>query len=222
MTDAVVIAIDGPSGAGKGTVARQLASVFNCQHIDTGAMYRAVAWRAIQDGCSFDDEVALANIAENADFDFNGAKVAMDGHDVTDLIRTPEMDAAAAKVARLSKVRSALVRRQRALADGGRVVMEGRDIGTFVFPDAEVKIYLDASPEERAARRAHDPAHQLPSNMRVEEVADALKARDHLDRTRAASPLKQAPDAVLVETTGIPVDEVIEQVVRIVSRKLDL
>lgn len=222
MTDAVVIAIDGPSGAGKGTVARQLASVFNCQHIDTGAMYRAVAWRAIQDGCSFDNEVALANIAENADFDFNGAKVAMDGHDVTDLIRTPEMDAAAAKVARLSKVRAALVRRQRALADGGRVVMEGRDIGTFVFPDAEVKIYLDASPEERAARRAHDPAHQLPSNMRVEEVADALKARDHLDRTRAASPLKQAPDAVLVETTGIPVDEVIEQVVRIVSRKLDL
>ncbi len=222
MTDAVVIAIDGPSGAGKGTVARQLASVFNCQHIDTGAMYRAVAWKAIQDGCSFDDEVALVNIAENAYFDFNGAKVAMDGHDVTDLIRTPEMDAAAAKVARLSKVRAALVRRQRALADGGRVVMEGRDIGTFVFPDAEVKIYLDASPEERAARRAHDPAHQLPSNMRVEEVADALKARDHLDRTRAASPLKQAPDAVLVETTGIPVDEVIEQVVRIVSRKLDL
>ena len=222
MTDAVVIAIDGPSGAGKGTVARQLASVFNCQHIDTGAMYRAVAWRAIQDGCSFDDEVALANIAENAYFDFNGAKVAMDGHDVTDLIRTPEMDAAAAKVARLSKVRAALVRRQRALADGGRVVMEGRDIGTFVFPDAEVKIYLDASPEERAARRAHDPAHQLPSNMRVEEVADALKARDHLDRTRAASPLKQAPDAVLVETTGTPVDEVIEQVVRIVSRKLEL
>jgi cytidylate kinase len=181
-------------------------------------MYRAVAWRAIQDGCSFDDEVALANIAENAYFDFNGAKVAMDGHDVTDLIRTPEMDAAAAKVARLSKVRAALVRRQRALADGGRVVMEGRDIGTFVFPDAEVKIYLDASPEERAARRAH----QLPSNMRVEEVADALKARDHLDRTRAASPLKQAPDAVLVETTGTSVDEVIEQVVLIVSRKLDL
>ena len=222
MTDAVVIAIDGPSGAGNGTVARQLASVFNCQHIDTGAMYRAVAWRAIQDGCSFDDEVALANIAENADFDFNGAKVAMDGHDVTDLIRTPEMDAAAARVARLSKVRAALVRRQRALADGGRVVMEGRDIGTSVFPDAEVKIYLDASPEERAARRAHDPAHRLPSNVRVEEVADALKARDHLDRTRAASPLKQAPDAVLVETTGTPVDEVIEQVVRIVSRKLDL
>ena len=100
--------------------------------------------------------------------------------------------------------------------------MEGRDIGTSVFPNADVKIYLDASPEERAARRAHDPAHRLPSNVRVEEVADALKARDHLDRTRAASPLKQAPDAVLVETTNTPVDKVIEQVVRIVSRKLDL
>ncbi len=222
MTDEVVIAIDGPSGAGKGTVARQLASVFNCQHIDTGAMYRAVAWRAIKDGYSFDDEVALANIAEKSSFDFNGAKVAMDGHDVTDLIRTPEMDAAAARVASLSKVRAALVKRQRELANGGRVVMEGRDIGTSVFPDAKVKIYLDASPEERAERRAHDPAHQLPSNMRVEEVASALKARDHLDRTRAASPLKQAPDAVLVDTTGNSVDEVIQQVIRIVSQKLDL
>ncbi|MFL2434085.1 MAG: (d)CMP kinase [Vicinamibacterales bacterium] len=222
MTNEVVIAIDGPSGAGKGTVARRLASVFKCQHIDTGAMYRAVAWWAIHDGYSLDDDVALANIAKNAHFDFVEAKVTINGYDVTELIRTPKMDAAAAKVARLSKVRAALVSRQRALAAGGRVVMEGRDIGTSVFPDAKVKIYLDASPEERAERRARDPAHRLPSNVCVEEVASALKARDHLDRTRAASPLKQAEDAVFVDTTGVSLDEVIQQVVRIVSRKLDL
>ena len=223
MTDSSVIAIDGPSGAGKGTVARALASALECRHVDTGAMYRAVAWKAAHEGRPLDDDAAVTDLAQHAHFTLDGARVVIDGHDVTDLIRTPEMDAAAAKVARLAGVRAALVAQQRALARAARVVivMEGRDIGTAVFPDAVVKIYLDAAPEERAVRRAHDPAHQHSQGAGIEEVANALEARDHLDRTRRASPLKQASDAVLIDTTGVAIDEVVARLVRVVRDKLE-
>ncbi len=132
--------------------------------------------------------------------------VAVDGVDVTQAIRTPEMDQAAAAVARMPRVRAVLVERQRALGRPGGVVMEGRDIGTVVFPDADVKIYLDAAPDERARRRAADPAHG-GSAKALAEVATALAARDQSDQTRAASPLTIAPDAVLVDTTGVPVED---------------
>ena len=221
MIGASVIAIDGPSGAGKGTVARALATALECRHVDTGAMYRSLAWKAIHKGCSLDDDSAVAEVARHARFKLDGMRVVIDGSDVTDLIRTPEMDVAAAKVARLEGVRTALVAQQRALAREGRVVMEGRDIGTTVFPDAAVKIYLDAAPEERAVRRAKDPAHQFSKGTGIEEVAIALETRDHLDRTRRTSPLKPASDAVLIDTTGVPIDQVVARVISLVSEKLN-
>ncbi len=216
MSTPDVIAIDGPSGAGKGTVARAVARALDCRHVDTGAMYRAVAWLALQQGRTLDDEIAVAAVATGAVFTLEGTRIGIDGQDVSRAIRTPEMDVAAATVARLPRVRAALVARQRDLAGAGGVVMEGRDIGTTVFPDAPVKIYLDASAEERAARRAQDPAHRLPPGAGLDEVARALKARDRSDRTRRTSPLEQAPDAVRIDTTGLPVDAVVQRVMEVI------
>src|SRR5437016_5995175 len=155
----LIIAIDGPSGAGKGTVARAVAATLGYQHIDSGAMYRAVGWKAAREGVAFDDEARIAELAARSTLIVTASAVTIDGIDVTKAIRTPEIDRAATAVARLPKVRAVLVERQRALGADGGIVMEGRDIGTVVFPRADVKIYLDASPDERARRRAHDPAH---------------------------------------------------------------
>jgi cytidylate kinase len=171
----LIIAIDGPSGAGKGTVARAVARLL-------------------------------------------GERVAIDELDVTRLIRTPEIDAAAAAVARLPLVRSVLVSRQRALGREGRLVMEGRDIGTVVFPQADVKIYLDAAADERARRRASDPAHSGVA-MRLSEVANLMSERDRLDLTRAASPLVMAPDAEFIDTTERSVDEVVASVIEAIRRR---
>ena len=215
----LVIAIDGPSGAGKGTVARAVASALDYRHVDSGAMYRAVGWKALQDGVALDDESAVSAVAEHARIDVSNAAVTVDGRDVTRAIRTPQIDRAAAAVARLPGVRAVLVERQRQMGAGGAIVMEGRDIGTVVFPDADVKVYLDAAPEERARRRANDPAHSgVPTA--VSEVASLLTERDEQDRTRAASPLYAAPDAVIVDTTGKDVDAVVKDVMRVVDNKV--
>jgi cytidylate kinase len=164
------------------------------------------------------DENAVADIAARADIEVSAEATKIDGADVTRVIRTPEIDEAAAAVARLPRVRTVLVARQQAIGAGGEIVMEGRDIGTVVFPDADVKVYLDASPEERARRRAADPAHSGPTA--VEAVATALTARDRADRTRAVSPLYAAPDAVVIDTTGKTVEEVVKEVMEIVKARL--
>jgi cytidylate kinase len=211
-TRPLIIAIDGPSGAGKGTVARAVAERLHYKHIDTGAMYRAVAWKAVQDGIDLGDESAVAALGEGAHFDLDRGRVVIDGEDVARAIRTAEIDAAATVVARHPAVRRVLVNRQRAMGAGGGVVMEGRDIGTVVFPDADVKIYLDASPEERARRRASDPAHRVSAGTALSEIATALAERDKSDSTRAVSPLAVAPDALHLETTGLSVDAVVDRV----------
>ena len=224
MTGAMypVVAIDGPSGAGKGTVARAVARALGWPHVDTGAMYRVVAWRARRAGLSLEaqDEDRVAAVAANAAIEVDVDGVAIDGEDVTIAIRTPGIDDAAARVARLPRVREELVARQRRYAAEGPVVMEGRDIGTVVFPNAAVKVYLDASPEARAARRSSDPAHGLSKEAAIGVVADALAARDHLDRTRLASPLRTAPDATVVDTTGLPIESVVNRVLGIVRARL--
>jgi CMP/dCMP kinase len=219
MVKRLIIAIDGPSGAGKGTVARTVSQALGYRHIDTGAMYRAVGWKALHNGIPLDDEEAVAALARRADIVVEGGVVSIDGHDVTRAIRTPEIDKAATVVARLPRVREALVARQRQIGEPGGVVMEGRDIGTVVFPDAEVKIYLDASQEERARRRASDPAHSGGQAGQA-AVAASIEARDKSDTTRSASPLTLAPDATLIDTTGMPVDDVVSRVMNLVRTRL--
>ena len=185
-------------------------------------MYRAVGWLAVQQGVSLDADDAVAALAGAASFDLDAGCVVIDGHDVTTAIRTSDMDQAAARVARLPAVRRVLLARQRAYAASGAVVMEGRDIGTVVLPDAHVKFFLDASADERARRRASDSAH-ASGGTDVGTVAQALRTRDELDRTRTASPLARAEDAVYIDTTDLSAVEVVTQVLaEIAARRAQL
>lgn len=221
MSRRVVIAIDGPAGAGKSTIARAIAARLGYIYIDTGAMYRAVALWALETGIPLDDSHKLDELARHATIEFtSGAStVLLNGRDVSGQIRDGVVSDAASRVSALAGVRRAMVDEQRRMAAGASVVMEGRDIGTVVFPDADVKIFLDASSETRAARRVKE-LRDKGVETGTEAVAKEMAERDQRDRTRNEAPLVQAPDAILVDTTGLTIQEVEEAVLKIIRTRI--
>jgi cytidylate kinase len=218
----IVITIDGPSGAGKSTVAQKVAMRLGLTCIDSGATYRAAALKVLQSGISPDDEQAVARLIAQTDIrittDSFQPRVLMDGEDVTDKIRTPEVTLAAPKVSRLPEVRAKLVAAQRSCAVGRGVVMEGRDIGTVVFPSAALKVFLRADPVERARRRLKQDS-KTGRSATLEQTADEIARRDKLDAERKISPLVAAADAYQIDSTNLLADQVVEQILELARKK---
>lgn len=218
----VNIAIDGPSGSGKSTVGKAVARWLDYLYIDSGAIYRAIGRKAIDTGTRLDDAPSLAKLARESEVQLIGdpdhLRVLLDGRDVSDSIRRPEASHASSVVATIPEVREAIVDKLREMARSGGVVMDGRDIGTKVFPDAEVKVFLDASLDVRAQRRVEEELER-GRDVSVEAIRAELEERDRRDRERTATPLLKAPDAIFIDTSDMPLDGVIDHVLEIVRMR---
>ena len=207
-----VIALDGPAGSGKSTVAKALARRLSATHVDTGAMYRALALKMLEEKRRFDDRSAVDDVLATTDIRVGDGKVLLDGRDVAHLIRSDEVTAASSKVAELEPVRRWMVERQRAITAGApSAVVEGRDIGTVVLPGADLKIYLTASEQERARRRS------LETGSEAERTASEMAGRDARDSERTFSPLKAAADAVVLDTTDLSIEQVLDRILEILA-----
>lgn len=221
-----VVAIDGPASSGKGTIGRLLAENLGCLFVDTGAMYRALALRARKLDVNLDDQEGLERLARSSQFRFLkpkarstwGYRVIIDGQDVTEEIRTPQIDMASSRISAYPGVHSALVDKQRELARMGGVVMEGRDIGTVVLPDADIKFYLTASVEERARRR-HEQMKGWGRTANRGQLEKQLRERDRADSQRDVAPLRQAANAIVIDTTNLSIEQVLEEILVALKQK---
>ncbi|AZR72753.1 cytidylate kinase [Anoxybacter fermentans] len=219
MNKQLVIAIDGPAGAGKSTTAKEIALRLGYKYIDTGAMYRAVTLLALESGISMDSEEELTKLAEEAEINFAPLRperntVYLNGRDVTDEIRSTSVNENVSLVAKIAGVRKALVKKQREMAQSGGVVMDGRDIGTVVLPQADLKIFLTASLETRARRRMNE-LQRRGENVELEEIKKNLRIRDYMDSAREIAPLRKAEDAIEIDTTGMTVEDVVNKIINL-------
>ncbi len=224
MSENIIIAIDGPSGAGKSTLSKLVAKNLGYTNIDTGAMYRCIALAAKRSSVDPADTGQLSEMCRSVQISFNQTaeceRVLLDGEDVSDAIRTPEISLLTPKIAAVPEVRAALVSLQRAMGSAGRVVLEGRDIGSVVFPDAEVKIFLIATAEERGRRR-YDELTAKGGKVDLAQTVSEIERRDLLDSTRDHSPLVKSPDAVEIDTTGLTIAQVQDRIMHVVKTRID-
>ena len=225
MEKGLQVAIDGPASSGKSTVAKIIAKRFGYVYCDTGAMYRSVTWAALENGIDVSDTKQVIDLARRIKITFEPGqpdqRVFVDGHEITKDIRTEKIAANVSAVAAIPEVRAQMVEQQRQIAQTGGIVMDGRDIGTTVLPDAQVKVFLVASAHERARRRYEENLQKGLATQSLDELEAAIKLRDQKDSTRKVSPLTQAKDAILIDTTSLTIDQVVDEISALIKKNQD-